>query len=542
MRDAGAAVTRDDVVERISNEAHIARTLKHAIAVFVIAFGTLCSRAFSMPGELNPSFGSQGVAIVPGFVPDGSYSTHALSVPTASGGMLIAHSCNDAFVSICVVDLSGNGSVNPNFAASTSGILTIPDTDGISYYPVKMWEYGDAYYLLAVCAFAVAPSREPCVHKFSAAGVLDPLFGVNGRRRISVQPPLGGVSWEAVQRFDGSVMLSYTCGSFPCYALVRESGELDTTWGVGGVVQPVPLVQANARAVAMVARPNGDTDHFSDCGGETPQTARLCVYRLDASGTLINSLGIRQSVRQSISSLQLLPDGTVMDSSICSQSSGVSFCIARWDTSIDSLASDPWNVPRDGTIAYRPRGFSPGTAMHAQRNGKPLHASGCIPNSQIGNLSTAICVWRRHADGVLDASFAQAGHFAFEVPQTSVPNQIREITLRDIQLDRFARPWVVATSKIFDCGSNGCGSSNGEHLYVMQLRGDEEDFRLCNADIDGDSRDATPNDTLLFARALLGFSGDRVLQGISFPPGSTRTTWPAIRDYLSSQCKARVSP
>jgi hypothetical protein len=61
-------------------------------------------------------------------------------------------------------------------------------------------------------------------------------------------------------------------------------------------------------------------------------------------------------------------------------------------------------------------------------------------------------------------------------------------------------------------------------------------------DIDGDNLVLATTDSLIHARIALGLTGNAVIGGITFASYATRTTWPAIRDYLVSQCGMSLVP
>ena len=64
----------------------------------------------------------------------------------------------------------------------------------------------------------------------------------------------------------------------------------------------------------------------------------------------------------------------------------------------------------------------------------------------------------------------------------------------------------------------------------------------CALDIDGDGRMLATVDGLIATRLMLGIRGPAVIAGITFPTNATRSNWPAIQRYLSSQCGAALSP
>ena len=61
-------------------------------------------------------------------------------------------------------------------------------------------------------------------------------------------------------------------------------------------------------------------------------------------------------------------------------------------------------------------------------------------------------------------------------------------------------------------------------------------------DIDGDGLTTASVDSVIHARVALGLTGDAVMNGIVFPIGAARKTWPLIRDYLVTQCGMSLAP
>jgi hypothetical protein len=77
---------------------------------------------------------------------------------------------------------------------------------------------------------------------------------------------------------------------------------------------------------------------------------------------------------------------------------------------------------------------------------------------------------------------------------------------------------------------------------AASYQGGPNDARTCTLDIDGDNRVQATTDALIYTRISLGMSGPTVLTGITFASHATRSTWPAIRDYLVTQCGMAVAP
>lgn len=77
------------------------------------------------------------------------------------------------------------------------------------------------------------------------------------------------------------------------------------------------------------------------------------------------------------------------------------------------------------------------------------------------------------------------------------------------------------------------GRGPGFTFLIQRLQGGPYD---CAGDYDGDGVVRATVDSLIGTRIALGMNTAAVIAGITFPAGATRTTWPAIRDYLIESC------
>jgi hypothetical protein len=92
---------------------------------------------------------------------------------------------------------------------------------------------------------------------------------------------------------------------------------------------------------------------------------------------------------------------------------------------------------------------------------------------------------------------------------------------------------ITATLQQPDGRVLALGRPTAISLSVTRLQGGPYD---CTGDYDGDGSVLATVDSLIGTRIALGINGAAVIGGINFPPGATRTTWPAIRDYLIQNC------
>jgi hypothetical protein len=87
-----------------------------------------------------------------------------------------------------------------------------------------------------------------------------------------------------------------------------------------------------------------------------------------------------------------------------------------------------------------------------------------------------------------------------------------------------------------------CSNGSNNDFCLARYEGGPFDARNCSMDIDGDNRVLATTDMLIGARVALGLTGNAVIGSITFAPHATRTTWPAIRDYLVTQCGMSLAP
>ena len=95
-------------------------------------------------------------------------------------------------------------------------------------------------------------------------------------------------------------------------------------------------------------------------------------------------------------------------------------------------------------------------------------------------------------------------------------------------------------------GLTGAAVTNGINFPVGTPRNDWASISNYlvgkTLDIDGDGLTTASVDSVIHARVALGLTGDAVMNGIVFPIGAARKTWPLIRDYLVTQCGMSLAP
>lgn len=103
---------------------------------------------------------------------------------------------------------------------------------------------------------------------------------------------------------------------------------------------------------------------------------------------------------------------------------------------------------------------------------------------------------------------------------------------------------VQSDGKIVTAGTCNVNST-APYKYkfcVARRHGGPFSARRCSVDVDGDGMFTATSDALILARVGVGLTDTGVTGNITFPPGATRTTWPAIRDHLVAQCGMSLAP
>ena len=158
-------------------------------------------------------------------------------------------------------------------------------------------------------------------------------------------------------------------------------------------------------------------------------------------------------------------------------------------------------------------------ALAVQADGKIVVAGFCSDGS-----NNDFCLARYLPSGALDTSFNTTGKVITAIG--SGTDNARALALQpDGKI-------VVA----------GYCSNGGNDFCLARYHGGPFDARNCSMDIDGDNLVLATTDSLIHARIALGLTGNAVIGGITFASHATRTTWPAIRNYLVTQCGMSIVP
>jgi uncharacterized delta-60 repeat protein len=292
-----------------------------ALLVVVAVSGTLLvlSPAGAAPGDLDPTFGSQGT--VETQIATGGWITGLaiqLDGKIVAGG--IAHPADFA-----LARYEANGSLDRDFGSG--GIVTGPpgNARGLALQP-------DGKILLAGNR-VLSPRSFFTIARYRPDGSLDSTFGSDG----VVTGPDGGADALALQA-DGKIVVVGTEPESYAFKLVRlnSDGTLDSSFGSNGSVQT--LLGSVAEASAVIVQPDGRilAAGASAPGnpppppppppapppppppGPPPEPWRMTIARYNADGSLDTSFGSGGIVTTPvgyaarIEALALQPDGKIV--------------------------------------------------------------------------------------------------------------------------------------------------------------------------------------------------------------------------------------
>jgi uncharacterized delta-60 repeat protein len=425
------------------------------------------------------------------------------------------------------------------------------------------------------CNTATAGVFQICVGRLTAAGMPDSTYGSGGAYRLSESGFSGSYGGFLAARADGSVYVAGACGDTAatnrlCLARLDPNGNKDTSFGNAGFVE---LTGYNGDPKAVMIRKSGKVIVLGEC------SLAICIVQLSETGTIETGLRTTWGSLSGISTFRPISIAEEANNRLAiagtciTVNSEIRGCAVRYYP-LDGISggTDPLRFP----YVWNTTEQSEGNALAIAPDGAWLLAGAC----QVSAVRR-FCVRRLLPTGALDATFATAG--AAALPFTGLDNVAQAIALQpdgkilmngtcrtasstesvycSVRLQQDGRydtsygffrdgrelttldsfgAFVSATTLQRD-GQLLVGGASGE-MRVFRLRGGWFGARQCDFDVDGDNIPATSNDILLSTRAAMGFTGSALLQGATFAAHASRTSAPAIRDYLISQCGMFLQP
>lgn len=491
------------------------------LCVSLFAAAVRCEAA---PGDLDSGFGTGGKVNL--------YSQLALSDPNgravalqADGKILVAgYWWDTGFTSqhpFLLVRLTPNGAVDPSFGsngvvskifgtayAEASGVVVQPD--------------GKILVVGSCAPVSSASSNEFCLARYLSTGALDVSFNTTGTLVSNVVSGRERANTVALQP-DGKILVAGTCDNVFsddfCVVRYLPNGALNIDFGVNGRVFTA-IGNGNDAARAIALRPDGRIVVAGGCVNDS--ISRFCVAQYFRSGALdtsfsgdgmaITTMGTADA---SVNAMALQHDGRLVVAGRCVNGSD-DFCLARFleNGSLDTTFNGTGRV-----LTAMSAGADSASGVVVQPDGKIVAAGTC---------SNDFCVARYLPNGSLDTSFSTDGKVLMDISGFDRAEGVSLQPDGKLVAAGFCNPTPSETSSLSVC--------------LARYQGGPNDARTCTLDIDGDNRVQATTNALIYTRISLGMSGPSVLTAITFASHATRSTWPAIRDYLVTQCGMAVAP
>ncbi len=511
--------------------------LSRALAAATFASCLIASQsATAQPAAPDPSFGTaNGRVTLSPFDEVYSSSPHALAL-LPDGRMVIGGNCSQPHTAMCFIRLLPSGAPDPEFGNNGRVIAVNDDISTLNAIAVQ----SDGKLVASGLCYPTATSTtQGCVRRYLSNGGVDTGFGNNGRVNISITAFAPGALKPLLRgrlsiTGDGKIILSGICdgpsdNDYLCVVRLLPSGAQDTSFGAQGsaVVTAFPGVYIALTGTAMV-QPDGSVVVAGDCGLTVSLAIVPCLTRLTDSGAVDTNFGssgyrllstplpVGPNDFTDVLDLALRPDGGIILLTTFGNNFGkVSFIAFTRDGNLDTTFS------ATGRKIYAASPNSYAHRLLIQPDGRMLVNATCVTAAS----STYPCLGRFHADGNIDPTF----------PFTDAEASTRNVTYAMMALQNDGK--VVLAGQCQDAPP----LPNTARLCAARFNGGPNDYAKCSADIDGDGA-IDAKDSLLLARAAIGFRGAAVTQNVGFAAHATRSTWPAIRDYLFNHCGMAVSP
>jgi uncharacterized delta-60 repeat protein len=523
------------------------RNHKIHVAVALSAFVAFCAAmkpAHAAPAELDPGFGTAGLAAFETAAnanATGNSDSASDVVQDRAGRILVASRCDQGVpgrVSACLSRMTATG--EPHISFGTQGTITSPLTmsgSGAAAEPlgrVLIALQADERIILASTCLTPLGREVFCMARYLNNGAIDSSFGVNGYVNTTVNANGVGDRVSAI-RIDSAqrIVLVGTCAAAghtdACAVRYESSGAPDESFGSGGrLISSFGIPNSNVEiANALAIARNGKLYMAGSCY-QAATRFDFCVARFKADGTPDTTFGSAGLARISFSAtttnevafaIAEQPDGKLIVAGSCQPSGVARFCLARLvangtpDSSFDAAFANSGKVE----TTFPNMASADLKSVHLLPDGRILAVGGCASAS--GN--THFCAARYQSDGYLDLSFSQNGRFVgAQVAQSAVAAALQ------------------SDGKVLIAGMCFTIAAGSSDSCVARLQGGPNTARMCSLDIDGDGV-VTTNDSLIWSRIMFGMDA-RSLDNITFSANATRRSWIDISRFASRQCGVSI--
>jgi uncharacterized delta-60 repeat protein len=528
--------------------------------ICVVLFGQLSGASRAAPGQLDPTFGTGGIAIGS----QGSFSAVGSSAIVQPDGLIVvAGACTDAQTTrFCLARYSASGAIDVSFGINGQSQINAGDI-GSQTFSVAL--QSDGKIIAGGMCLNIDFTVGFCLVRLLESGLLDTTFAANG---ISRTLDMAGSSWITSLRVlsNGKILAAGRCSAEPpsnavqlCVVRYLESGAIDMNFGRNG--RAILGLNVSTFGTALAVAPNGNILVAGNCTGPTTLN-NFCVSRFSANGTLDQEFGsaglsitsMGEDGFESALSIALTQDGRIVLGGYCSVASRISFCFARYrtDGNLDT------NFGSAGKVVTQVGVLGGARSVAIQSDGKIVAAGDCNAST---NQSTDFCLVRLDSSGAVDTSFGVFGRVI--APIGSGEDRGRSMVLLPSGDFILVGECKVGASTMFCLAkfqggpypTKACGLDLDANLvtspdsdapllirYLLGYRGValtadalglnptrtgqalEDHLASLNLDADGDGQALAMTDGLLMLRAMLGLTGD------ALTAGATNAAHPNVRN------------
>jgi uncharacterized delta-60 repeat protein len=197
----------------------------------------LCAVRMTPTGGIDVAYGNAGRSVTAISTADSATS----SFVQADGKLLLAGYCGgnagDPSAKLCASRLKSDGQTDSSFGNAGAALIDIP---GVSIVSAVVFQRGDGSITLAgQCVNQSTALTALCFVRLGADGVVDQISAPVGSLPRMVSYAIAVPHGPTIARDGDRILLSWNCDSAGgplCAARFLESGQVDTSFGVGGGV------------------------------------------------------------------------------------------------------------------------------------------------------------------------------------------------------------------------------------------------------------------------------------------------------------------
>jgi uncharacterized delta-60 repeat protein len=379
----------------------VPRVLGRVAALLTAAAGagTLVVGASAIPGALDASFGSGGVVLT-SITSDNVARATGVAVQS-DGKIVAAGSAYGSGGGFALTRYEANGALDASFGSG--GKVTTPFA-GHSAEATAVVQQPDGRFVVAGKSFDGSQSRF-ALARYNPNGSLDTTFGVGGLVETSIEGD--SVAEALALQPDGKILVvgSSFAGSNSKFALARygTDGALDPDFGTGGLVTTPVGIHAHAYGLAL--EPGGKIVVAGASAPADPAQYSFALVRYEPDGDVDTSFGTNGITTTLIGgeaigyALARQPDGKLVVAGSAYVGGALRFGLARYDS---EGALDP-GFGSGGVVTTPVGDYDEAYALALQPDGKIVAGGSTYgPETHFG-------LARYQPNGALDTEFGAGG-------------------------------------------------------------------------------------------------------------------------------------